>query len=69
VPERRALPTRVTTLADAVAAAEKDAIRAALDHTRGRKAEAAAVLGISRKNLWEKIRAYGIEEPSGDRGP
>ncbi|MCG3135864.1 MAG: Transcriptional regulatory protein ZraR [Planctomycetes bacterium] len=61
LPERRALPDRVTTLADAVADAERAAIRAALEHTRGRKAEAAAVLGISRKNLWEKMKHLGIE--------
>jgi len=61
VPERKAVPGRVSTLSDAVAEAEKAAIRAALDHTRGRKAEAAQVLGISRKNLWEKMKAYGME--------
>jgi two-component system response regulator HydG len=61
VPERKASPGRVCPLAEAVAEAEKAAIRAALDHTRGRKAEAAQVLGISRKNLWEKMKAYGME--------
>jgi two-component system response regulator HydG len=61
VPTHRAAPARVTTLRDAVEESEKGAIRAALDHTGGRKAEAAKVLGISRKNLWEKMKAYGIE--------
>jgi len=61
VPERKPDPGRVTSLADAVADAEKAAIRAALEHTRGRKAEAAQVLGISRKNLWEKMKGYGME--------
>ncbi len=62
VPERKVVPTsRVTTLSEAVADAEKLAIAAALSHTHGRKAEAAAVLGISRKNLWEKCKLYGIE--------
>jgi DNA-binding NtrC family response regulator len=61
VPERKPAPDRVCTLAEATAEAEKSAIRAALEHTRGRKAEAAQVLGVSRKNLWEKMKAYGME--------
>jgi DNA-binding NtrC family response regulator len=61
VPERKPAAGRVCNIAEAVAEAEKAAIRAALDHTRGRKAEAAQVLGISRKNLWEKMKAYGME--------
>ncbi len=61
VPERRPAPARVCTLAEACAEAEKATIRAALEHTRGRKAEAAQVLGVSRKNLWEKMKAYGME--------
>jgi DNA-binding NtrC family response regulator len=39
---------------------EKDQIRAALAHCRGHQGRAAAVLGISRKALWEKRRRYGI---------
>jgi DNA-binding NtrC family response regulator len=61
VPERKPAAGRVCSIAEAVAEAEKAAIRAALEHTRGRKAEAAQVLGISRKNLWEKMKAYGME--------
>ena len=60
-PERKPAPGRVCTLGEAVTESEKSAIRAALEHTRGRKAEAAQVLGISRKNLWEKMKAYGME--------
>lgn len=33
-----------------------------LDTTHGRKAAAARQLGISRKNLWEKLRAHGINQ-------
>ena len=61
IPERRPAPDRVMTLGEAVAESEKTAIRAALEHTRGRKAEAARILGISRKNLWEKMKHLGIE--------
>lgn len=35
-----------------------------LDTTNGRKAAAAKQLGISRKNLWEKLRAHGINQPA-----
>ncbi|MHC5009587.1 MAG: sigma 54-interacting transcriptional regulator [Planctomycetota bacterium] len=39
---------------------EKKMIRAALDRSRGRKAQAARLLGISRPTLDAKIEAYGI---------
>ncbi|MDA3902678.1 MAG: sigma-54 dependent transcriptional regulator [Desulfuromusa sp.] len=48
-------------LAAAVAVAEKQCIRNALKKTAGNKTEAAEVLGISRKNLWEKMKQYGIK--------
>jgi two-component system, NtrC family, response regulator AtoC len=35
-------------------------IREILTHTRGQKKRAAEILGISRKNLYEKMQAYGI---------
>jgi DNA-binding NtrC family response regulator len=44
----------------AVERAEIETIRAALATTDGRRNEAAEILGISRKTLWEKIKAYGI---------
>lgn len=39
---------------------EIEEIRRALAHTRGRQGEAAELLGISRKALWEKRRRHGI---------
>jgi len=45
---------------DAVERAEADAIRAALSATQGRRADAAELLGISRKTLWEKIKHLEI---------
>jgi len=51
---------QVMTLAHAVDRAERDAIRAALAATQGRRTEAAELLGVSRKTLWEKIKTYGI---------
>ncbi|HOC44328.1 MAG TPA: sigma-54 dependent transcriptional regulator [Thermoanaerobaculales bacterium] len=50
----------VQPLHQAVETAEAEAIRAALAATQGRRAEAAELLGISRKTLWEKIRLYGL---------
>lgn len=39
---------------------EEQAIRAALAWARGHQGRAAEKLGISRKNLWEKRKRYGI---------
>ncbi|MBP9826134.1 MAG: helix-turn-helix domain-containing protein, partial [Thermoanaerobaculia bacterium] len=40
--------------------AERRAIVAALDSSRGHQGKAAALLGISRKGLWEKRKRLGI---------
>jgi len=61
-PEAGALP-----LAEAVHRAEAEAIRAALEKTEGRRAEAAEILGITRKTLWDKMRHLGLEGWSPDR--
>ncbi len=45
-------------LAAAVAQAEKSCILRALQKTGGKKTETAKLLGISRKNLWEKMKNY-----------
>jgi DNA-binding NtrC family response regulator len=45
---------------EAVERAEADAIRSALTATQGRRSEAAELLGISRKTLWEKIKHLEI---------
>jgi len=58
-PKPRDLP--VLSLADAVTRAESDAIRAALAATGGHRSEAARILGVSRKTLWEKAKQYQIE--------
>jgi DNA-binding NtrC family response regulator len=51
-------------LQQAVARAEIEAIRAALAATHGKRNEAAVLLGITRKTLWEKMRNYSIEVDS-----
>ncbi len=48
-------------LSDVAADAEKDHIIRVVKSTQGNKTKAAEILGISRKNLWEKMKAYGIE--------
>ena len=47
-------------IAGVVAQAEHDAISAALRSTRGNKAQAAKLLGISRAALYEKIAVLGV---------
>jgi len=48
------------TLSAAVAKTEKQLVLKALTQTQGKRAEAADLLGISRKNLWEKMKQYDI---------
>ncbi len=52
---------RQTKLSDISAQAEKEYISKILKTTNGNKTRAAELLGISRKTLWEKMNAYGIE--------
>lgn len=40
---------------------ERAYIAEVLEHTRGRKSQAAAILGISRKTLLEKRKRYGLD--------
>jgi two-component system response regulator AtoC len=51
----------LTTLREVVREAEQRAIRRVLKATEGHRANAAKILGISRKNLWEKMKEYGID--------
>ncbi|MCZ6596989.1 MAG: sigma-54 dependent transcriptional regulator [Planctomycetota bacterium] len=46
--------------------AEVAHIRRALELTGGHRTQTAKLLGISRKVLWEKMRAFGIEPTSGE---
>jgi len=52
----------VIPLQEAIKNAEREAIRNALARTDGRRAEAAELLRISRKTLWEKVKNYKLEE-------
>lgn len=48
------------SLADNLAVAEKACLLKALHHCQGNRTQSAELLGISRKNLWEKLKSYGI---------
>ena len=49
------------SLVASIEKAEAEKIRQVLKQTEWRKAEAAQMLGISRKTLWEKIKKYNIQ--------
>ena len=51
----------LVSLKEVVREAEAAHIRRVLKIAGGHRANAAQTLGISRKNLWEKMREYGIE--------
>ncbi len=48
-------------LADNMALAERACLRKALNHCEGNRTKTAELLGISRKNLWEKLKNHQIE--------
>ena len=52
----------LSTLREAVAEAERGAVVAALRHAKGNKAQAARILGVSYKTLFNKIHEHGIRE-------
>jgi DNA-binding NtrC family response regulator len=56
----------VRPLAVVVKQAEREHLLKALAVARGRRMHAAELLGISRKNLWEKLRAHGISDSDVD---
>lgn len=53
--------SRNKTLTEMVSAFEKEVIDFTLVQTHGRKVQAARALGISRKNIWEKLKGHGLE--------
>jgi DNA-binding NtrC family response regulator len=59
--------TVVQPLGEAVRAFEREYLARILAQTKSKRGELAEALGISRKTLWEKVRAYGIETAAADR--
>ncbi|MBP2294955.1 sigma-54 interaction domain-containing protein [Azospirillum rugosum] len=57
---RPAAPTRKRPLAEAMDELERSLILAALEEAKGNKLEAARNLGLSRTNLYAKLRKHGI---------
>lgn len=53
-------PRDVERRPPSLAEAEEELLRRTLAYTRGRQQEAADLLGISRKTLWEKRKRYGL---------
>jgi two-component system NtrC family response regulator len=49
------------TLAEMSEALERKVLKEVLERFDGHRGKAAEALGISRKNLWEKLKAYGLE--------
>lgn len=60
--------TTFRPLATATKEFEKQYLLRALRLAEGGKTHAAELLGISRKNLWEKLKQHGISDPSAEDG-
>jgi DNA-binding NtrC family response regulator len=58
----------VTPLAAVLRQAEREHLLKALTVAGGKRARAAELLGISRKNLWEKLRAHDVTDSDLDDG-
>jgi DNA-binding NtrC family response regulator len=56
----------VKPLGQVVKQAERDHLMRALAVAGGKRVRAAELLGISRKNLWEKLRAHGLSDSDVD---
>ncbi|MCK6471161.1 MAG: sigma-54 dependent transcriptional regulator [Planctomycetes bacterium] len=59
-PVRGADPVEYPPLKEVVSETERTYIRKVLEHTGSNRTKAAKLLGISRKNLWEKMRDLGL---------
>ncbi len=55
-------PSSFRPLAIAVKEFEREYLLRALNLSKGKRIRAAQALGISRKNLWEKLRGHGISD-------
>ncbi|MBI4956874.1 MAG: sigma-54-dependent Fis family transcriptional regulator [Myxococcales bacterium] len=53
----------VVPLAEALRRAEREHLYRALEQCGQRRAQAASLLGVSRKTLWRKLQEHGLERP------
>ncbi len=60
---------RIQPLPEAMREFERAYLKRVVQQADGRRGKAAAMLGISRKNLWEKLRGYGFTEAELDGSP
>jgi DNA-binding NtrC family response regulator len=61
LPERAS--DRLLPLAEAVADFEREYLLRALRRCKWHKAQTAALMGVSRKTLWHKLKLYDIDGP------
>jgi DNA-binding NtrC family response regulator len=61
-------PRTIRPLAAVIKQAEREHLLKALAVAGGKRTHAAALLGVSRKNLWEKLRAHEISDSDLDEG-
>jgi len=61
-PDAVAGKARVQPLPEAMREFERAYLKRVVQQANGRRGKAAEMLGISRKNLWEKLRGYGFTE-------
>ncbi len=54
-------PHHPRPLKEVIQEAEESYIRSVLEFTKGNRTKTAALLGISRKNLWEKMKELGLK--------
>ncbi|MCA9601673.1 MAG: sigma-54-dependent Fis family transcriptional regulator, partial [Myxococcales bacterium] len=66
--DKRSSNSPLRSLAAAIGEFEREYLRRAISHTEGRRQQAADLLGISRKSLWQKLRKHGLGDASGDGG-
>jgi DNA-binding NtrC family response regulator len=57
------LGTQMAPLSVALKEFEREYLIRVVSQFGGKRIQAAESLGISRKNLWEKLRTHGIDQP------
>ncbi|MBE0584222.1 MAG: sigma-54-dependent Fis family transcriptional regulator, partial [Desulfofustis sp.] len=61
IAKTRGKKTSLSTLSEITAEAERDHILRILKLTKGNRSQAAEILGVSRKTLWEKINTHQLD--------